>query len=301
MSNDRKKDIPDVFECTHKGTLNLGGKEVSCAVLSNGKRIITQTALFDVFGRIRKGEKRLGNDYPSIIGAKNLLPYVNDELMELSKPVHYYSSTTSRVLKSGYDVNIIPAICEVYLSASDNGVALESQAKTIFQANAIIRALAKVGIAALVDEATGYQVERESDALQSLLKAYIAEDFLQWQTRFPRKFYQEIYRLYGWEYNPTTFRHPSYIGHFTNEYVYRRMPEGVLDELRSKNPKNDSGNRLRKHHQYLSGDIGIPHLEKHITKVVTVMELSKNIDDFRLNFERVFGPNSDSPQINLDV
>lgn len=301
MEEINKKRVPDVFECTHKGTLNLGGKEISCAVLSNGKRIITQTALFDVFGRPRKGEKRLGKDYPSIVGAKNLLPYIGEEIIELSKPIHYYSSPASKSLKSGYDANIIPAICEVYLLASENGAAIESQAKTIFQANAIVRALAKVGIAALVDEATGYQLERESDALQTLLKAYISDEFLKWQTRFPRKFYQEIYRLYGWEFNSTNFKHPSYIGHFTNEYIYKRMPVGILDELRVKNPKNESGNRLKKHHQFLSGDIGVPHLEKHITKVITIMELSNDIDVFKSNFERIFGPVSDGPQINMDI
>ncbi|PLR33742.1 hypothetical protein CYR32_13325 [Chimaeribacter coloradensis] len=279
--------------------LNLGGKEISCAVLSNGKRIITQTALFDVFGRPRKGEKRLGKEYPSIIGARNLLPYVDEELIEYSKPVHYYSSTSSKILKSGYDANIIPAVCEIYLSAKENNDILESQEKIVYQANVIIRALAKVGIAALVDEATGYQLERESDALQTLLRAYISEDLLQWQSRFPRKFYQEIYRLYDWDYNPTSFKHPSYIGHFTNDYIYKKMPTGVLNELRSRNPKNNSGNRLRRHHQFLSGDIGIPHLEKHITKVITIMELSKNIDEFRINFTKIFGPEKDDLQLSL--
>ena len=64
-----------------------------------------------------------------------------------------------------------------------------------------------------------------------------------------------------------------------------------LQELRTKNPKNESGNRLKKHHQFLTGEIGIPHLEKHITKLVTIMELSNNSLDFKKNFDRVFGTN----------
>ena len=40
-------------------------------------------------------------------------------------------------------------------------------------ANTIIRSVAKVGIVALVDEATGYQYEREKDELQKILKAYL--------------------------------------------------------------------------------------------------------------------------------
>ena len=58
----------EVFECTHKGDLMLGDTSIACAVLNNGKRIITQTALFDAFNRPRKGEKRL-DGLPSIVGA----------------------------------------------------------------------------------------------------------------------------------------------------------------------------------------------------------------------------------------
>jgi hypothetical protein len=38
----------------------------------------------------------------------------------------------------------------------------------------------------------------------------------------------------------------------------------------------------------LSGEIGIPHLEKHITKIITIMELSDNPEEFKENFSRVF-------------
>ena len=276
----------EVFECTHKGELEIGEKKIACAVLSNGKRIITQTALFDAFDRPRKGEKRI-EGLPSVIGAKNLLPFVTDELREKSEPIHYYLQNGKTT--AGYDAELIPLICELYLLAHDEGnVLLESQVKIVAQANILIRSLAKVGITALIDEATGYQYERENNALQELLKAYISEEFLKWQSRFPRKYYQELYRIYGWEYNPLSMKHPQYLGKFTNEYVYDYMPPGILDELRNKNPLNANGYRTKKHHQFLTGDIGIPHLEKHITKLITVMELSDGIDDFKQNFNKIF-------------
>mgnify|MGYP003561277120 CR=1 FL=1 len=55
-----------------------------------------------------------------------------------------------------------------------------------------MRAFARVGITALVDEATGYQYERENDELQKILKAYISEELLPWQKRFPDIFYNCI-------------------------------------------------------------------------------------------------------------
>lgn len=275
----------EVYECTHKGDLEIGEKRISCAVLSNDKRIITQTALFDAFDRPRKGEKRI-EGLPSIVGAKNLIPFITDELRLKSEPVHYYLQNGK--VTAGYDAEFIPLICELYLVANENGALLESQEKMVIQAGILIRALAKVGITALIDEATGYQYDRENNALQEILKAYIAEDFLKWQSRFPRKYYQELYRLYDWDYDPLSMKHPQYLGRFTNEYVYDHLPPGILEELRNKNPKNNKGNRIKRHHQFLTGDIGVPHLEKHITKLITIMELSDNAEHFKNNFNRVF-------------
>ncbi|MCX2499471.1 P63C domain-containing protein [Plesiomonas shigelloides] len=285
----------DVFECTHKGDVTIGNKTISCAVLNNGKRIITQTALFDAFDRPRKGEKRL-EGLPSIIGAKNLLPFVTDEIREIATPIHYYLQNGK--VSAGYDANLIPIVCEIYLQAHDSGLLLDSQQRIANQASILVRALARVGITALVDEATGFQYDRENDALQSILKAYISEEFLKWQRRFPRKYYQEVYRLYGWDFNPQSMKHSPYLGRFTSEYVYDYLPDGVLEELRIKNPKNENGVRSKKHHQYLTGDIGIPHLEKHITKLITVMELSDSPEQFKHNFKRIFNK---SEQIEMNI
>ncbi len=121
---------------------------------------------------------------------------------------------------------------------------------------------------------------------------------MKWQARFPRKYYQEIYRLYGWDYDPQSMKHTPYLGRFTNVYVYDYLPKGVIEELKTKNPKNDKGHRLKRHHQFLSGDIGLPHLEKHITKIITIMELSNSPQDFKANFNRVF---NNVEQLSIDL
>jgi len=277
----------EVFEASHRGILEIAGAQVHCAVLTNGKRVITQTGLFDTFQRPRKGEKRL-EGLPSIVGAANLLPFVNEELREKSQVVRFVH--TNGTISYGYDAEVVPLICELYLSAEEQNPSplVESQQKVVLRASAIVRALAKVGITALVDEATGYQYDRDKTELQRLLAAYVAEDFLKWQTRFPRKYYQELFRLYELKYDSSSLKRPQYLGHFTNRYVYDEMPEGVKDELRRKNPKVEKGYRVRRHHQHLTAEIGIPHLDRHLTKLITVMELSNDIKEFEKNFARVF-------------
>lgn len=275
-----------VFNADYRGYVKIGNAEIPCAVLENGRRIISQTGLFQCFERPRKGEVRQ-EGLPSILGAKNLLPFVNDEVREKCSVIPYLHSNGK--IAYGYDAELVPLVCEVYLKAQDKkNVLLMTQDRIAEVAKIIIRSLAKLGIIALIDEATGAQYDREKDALQKILAAYISEDFLKWQARFPRKYYQEIFRLYRLKYDPVSLKRPQFLGQFTNKYVYKMMPPGVLEELRKRNPVTDKGVRGRKHHQLLTQEIGVTHLERHITKLVTVMELSDSPTDFDNKFQKVF-------------
>jgi hypothetical protein len=279
--------FPEVFEATHRGYLEIADTRIPCAVLKNGKRIISQTGLFSAFDRPRKGEKRQ-EGLPSIIGAANLLPYVTDELREKCRAIHYFH--TNGTVAVGYDAILIPLVCNLYLEAdqADPRLLVASQERIVQRANILVRALAKVGITALIDEATGYQYDRERNELQVLLSKYIAEEFLPWTSRFPREYYQEIFRLYGWSYDPLSLKRTPFIGRFTNEFVYNEMSPEVLEELKRRNPVTENGRRKRKHHQHLTCDMGVPHLERHLTKLITVMQLSDDIYDFKENFKRAF-------------
>jgi P63C domain len=286
-----------VFEATHRGYLNIVDSKIPCAVLKNGKRVISQTGLFQAFERPRKGEKRQ-EGLPSVIGAANLMPFVTEELRKKGKTIHYFH--TNGTIASGYDAELIPLICALYLDASkvEPSVLVASQIKLVERAEILLRALAKVGITGLIDEATGYQYDREKNALQALLSKYIAEEFLPWTSRFPREYYQEIFRLYGWKYDPLSLKRPQFVGKFTKDFVYNEMSSKVLKELEIRNPALDNGRRRRKHHQHLTENIGVPHLERHLTKLITVMQLSDSIDDFKENFNRAFKKTN---QLQLDL
>lgn len=277
-----------ILKATHRGYLKLGEIEVPCAVLENGKRVVSQTGLFLSFDRPRKGEKRL-ESLPSIIGARNLLPFVDDEVYEKSKVISYYH--TNGKIAGGYDAELIPVICELYIRAFEKNALTASQNKLYTRSLIIIRALAKVGITALIDEATGFQNDRQAQALQELLKAYISEDLLKWQKRFPNKFYKEIFRLYGWKYDENSSKRPGWVGTFTKKYVYDLFPEEVIKEIEARNPtihKNNKSYRKNRYHQFLTTDIGIPQLDHYISKLLGIMALSENNNDFDKNFRKAF-------------
>jgi hypothetical protein len=59
------------------------------------------------------------------------------------------------------------------------------------------------------------------------------------------------------------------------------LPEGVLDELKKLNPKDEADRRCHKHHQFLTDDIGDPHLEKHVASAITLMKVSATYKGFK--------------------
>lgn len=280
------KQIPQAI---NEGVLNLAGAEVECAVLDDKRRIITQTALFQAFERPRKGLVRV-EGYPSIIGGKNLAKHASAELLEKSNVIEYVS-TEGRII-TGYNAEIIPLICEVYLDAEEQRELTAKQIPNLERAKILIRSLAKIGITGLIDEATGYQYEREVNALQKLLDGYISKELIKWGGIFPKKYYKEIFRLHNWNYDPTSSARPSYVGTFTNTYVYGMLPPGVLDELKRKTPiKVSKGSKkaykVDKYYERLT-ETGIEEVDNYIDRIIMFMEMCDDIQEFKNKFPKVF-------------
>jgi len=284
-----------VIKSLYTGTLNIAGNEIQCAVLDDKTRIVNGTNVLKAFGRKQMGASKYQTISP-ILTSKKLEQYVYEDEIKKLEPIKYLSKNGREI--SGYHAEAIHIICEIYLRARDHGSLTDGQMHLAIQADIIIRSLAKTGVIALVDEATGYQYEREKNELQKILSAYISEDYLKWQSRFPRKFYQELFRLCGWEYNPMNLKRPGYLGKLTNKYVYELLPQGVLAKLRDLNPKNEKGRRSRKHFQHLTEETGIVHLERHLTKIITLFEISDDFNQLDNHVNRVF---KDIDQLSLDI
>ena len=182
----------------------------------------------------------------------------------------------------------MPEICEAWLKARDGKALQESQKDIVRNAELLMRALAHTGIIALVDEATGYQQIRPRDDLQRILEAYINQEFLPWTKRFPDEFYKQLFRLKNWQYNSPSVKRPKLVGKLTAELIYEKLPQGILKELRAKNPKTERENRRYKLFQFLTEEIGNPHLERHLATVTTLMRISNTWSGFKRISERAF-------------
>jgi len=279
-----------ILKSTHHGTLKIGDTELKCAVLNNGSRIISKSAIFRAFKKTKRGRaknERREPNMPAFLDAKNLQPFVSEDLKKLLSPVKYI--TWNKKITEGFRAEILPLLCDVYLQARDMRALFPQQIQLSKVAEILVRSFSKIGIVALVDEATGYQDIRKRNELQEILRAYISEELLPWTKRFPDEFYKHMFRLKNLPYDPASVKRPSFIGKLTNDLIYKKLPPGVLEELKTITPRSRGGNYTARFHQNLTEDIGHPHLKGQLQQVMVLMKISPNWRVFHRNFIRAFG------------
>ncbi|MFC1541407.1 P63C domain-containing protein [Candidatus Latescibacterota bacterium] len=269
--------------------IRIGSLEIPCYVLEDGTRVLTQYGFYQAIGRSGKPAKGRGSSFEKMapfLDLQNLTPYIHKELVDSTNPIKFTTEKGNPAW--GYRAEILPKVCEVYLKARDDDKLLKSQEKFAVACDIVMRGLAHVGIIALVDEATGYQEIRDRVALQKILDQFITDEWAKWTKTFPDEFYKELFRLKNVAYppDPKSKKKPSYVGHWTNDVIYSRLAPGVLDELKQKNPRQPSGTRRRKFHQYLTRDIGHPVLKELLSNVIFLMKGCTKWSDFSRKINR---------------
>jgi len=289
--------LGSIPKATHAGTLQIGEIAIPCFVLENGKRVISQSGMSSTLGTTKGGTRKVpGDRLANFLAANAIRPFVPPALATI--PNIKFRLPKQAFVGNGYEATILVEICKIVLEARRAGVLNVLQARIADRCETLLAAFGNVGIIALVDEATGYQSERDRDELHKLLEKYISKELLPWTKRFPDEFYRQIYRLMGWEY-PRGANHPWLVGRYTKAIVYKRLPPGVLEQLERKNPYDEKGARRFRHHQWLSEDFGNPALRDHLIKVVTAMQCSDSWEEFTRKLPRIAPGPGDHHQMEL--
>lgn len=263
------KSLPKV---THKGILKIADVEIPCFVLDDGRRVITGRGLTAAIGM-----KGRGQGVARITGHRMLSSNENKSLsVAIENPIKFIGGSPKvGVPSDGFEATVLQELCEAILVANDKKILTTPQEERYLAfANMLIRAFARVGIVALVDEVTGYQEIRPRDALQAYLDKIISKELAAWAKKFPDEFYENIYKLRGWPWSGMSKNRFSVVAHYTRDLVYERLGDGILDELEKKSPKSDSGSRKNKLHQWLTDDVGNPMLSQHLHSIVMIQRLA---------------------------
>jgi len=260
--------------------LRIGDVELPCYVLDDERRVLSAAGVQGGIGIAQGGSMKKGMSRLELfVNGKIISPFISNTLRDrVENPILFRTPANGKAY--GYEAEILVELCDAVLAARQAGKLMLQQLPIAQQAEILMRGFAKVGIVALVDEATGYERVRKRGELHRILEQYISKELLPWSKRFPDSFYEEMFRLHGWDYDPKSAARPGVVGKFTNQYIYAALPEGVLEELKDKNPGNS-----RRNHQYLTEDVGHPHLQSQITATTTLMRASDDWEGFKTLFE----------------
>ena len=254
-----------------RGNLHFGSIEMECHVLDDHRRVFTQREMVRVLAGVGEG------NLPKYLKGNPLI--TNDIALE---PVIRFKVPGTQFIAHGREATTLIEICSKYQEAREEKLISGAQLVYAKKADIIIRSCAKVGIIALIDEATGFQKLRAAQALQLKFQAFIAEEMQEWARTFEPEFWFELARLEGVAYSPRS--RPLRWGKYIMVFVYDAIDADVGRELRSKNP---DPHFKQNHHQWLK-TFGKQRLHDHIERVITVMKLCNDMDDFKKKFAHVF-------------
>jgi hypothetical protein len=281
----KDSNLPTATHGSPDRPLRIGDLEIPCYVLSNGKRVITQSGVMTALDMSQGTATKGGGDrIANFVNTKSISPFASNALREMiTEPLRFKVGAS---LAYGYDATILPEICDSVLEARTRGGLHHQQDHIAKQAEILLRAFARVGIIALVDEATGFQEIRDRKALEEILKQYIDGALYEWAKTFPLAWYKEIFRLNGWAWN--SGKMPGVVGKWTNDLVYDRITKGMLEELKRINPKDEKGRRKHRNHQFLTRDLGYPALNQRIYELLGMARGCSTWDQYYSLVDRTF-------------
>lgn len=235
------------------GILDLGGIKIPCYVTTDGQRLISGRAMQEALRLVDEtptGREKPGSRLTRLLNNKTLKP-----LIYKGKSVDHFSPVKMRwqgKIINGHNAEMLADICEGILEARLTGKLKTARQEIVAaQCQILHSAFSRVGIAALIDEATGYQKIRPADSLRAYLAQILKDELAAWYQKFPDEFYENIYKLKGWPWSGMEKNRYSVVGTYTKQF-YRRLAFGLNEEFDRRNPKDAKGNRKHKNHEHLN-------------------------------------------------
>ncbi len=186
---------------THEGEIKLGDFSIPCYVLEDGKRVLSGRGMQSALKMVDEsldGKQSSGTRLDRYLNQKTLEPFIyKDRSQDHFNPITCYKGNQKI---NGFESKILVDICKAFLDARKESKLSPRQEIIANQCEILVMAFASLGLVALIDEATGYQYDREKDELQKLINAYVSEELRPWAYTFGENYYKEIFRLRGWDF-----------------------------------------------------------------------------------------------------
>ena len=295
------KDDGSIPEAVNDGFLQIGAVQIECYVLSNRKRLIHKRGMAKALDMKSAG----GNAFMKTMSRKGLGSVISKEVQrQIDNPLIFKPLNGDPA--HGYEATFLIDICNSIIDANKALKLTASQAHLAIQAEIIIRAAAKLGIVALVDEATGYIEDKKKEEYRQMFQDFIRLEFSKYDKEFPQKLFDMMYRIYGLRRSALKpHQHPQFFGKFIRKYIYEPLANSngaILEMLDERSPvAYVNGGRRYKMFQFLTEVVGLPSLRAHLWQVVGIGSTCSTKDQFERRFRNAFPEPGDQGEFDLGL
>ena len=158
-----------------------------------------------------------------------------------TKPLFYRTKTGGKGV--GYDARLLPQVARGLSEISGCGACREGRHPLVSSAypangwrrrSSHSRCSPTLASLALVDEATGLsrgpKLSRPASCKRFWTR-FLRKELAAWAKRIPDEFYEQIFRLRGWQWRGRGTNPPQVVAAYTKDIVYSRLAPGIIDEL----------------------------------------------------------------------
>nr|WP_286674417.1 P63C domain-containing protein [Clostridium sp. VAP52] len=254
--------------------------DLPCYVLDDGQRVFR---LSNLTKSLRDKEHGKFGNY---LASSNIIKYLPERLRPLTDENHdrtpqgVIEFEFNEKIEKGYNSEDFMDVCSAFVTANLNNEKLsEAQQEIVKNANKFVLSTAKIGIVALIDEATGYQNVRHSKELQLKMKYFLVEDdnAREWEKIFPDDLWFEFGRLTNWK--GSLKKRPKYWGKLVKELIYNLLDKDIAEYLYKNKPPRYNGHI--KYHQWLNEGYGTKELTQHIWQIIGMAKTCENMKELK--------------------
>jgi hypothetical protein len=280
------------------GNLPLGDIDLECYVLKDKRRVFSKRAMARAIGIKSQG----GNVLMRTINRKGLGSVVPEKLTQvLDNPILFKPIVGNPA--HGYEATVLIELCDAIWEARKQGKLTTTQFNMALRAEIILRSAAKVGIVALIDEATGYIKDKAKEEYRQLFQEFIRNECRAWEREFPDQLFDMIYAIHKLPRKHQN-KHPQFFGHFFRKYIYKPLAHSngvILEMIDEKNPVvYTSGGRRYKIHTFLTEQVGLPALRAHYWQLLGIWNSTKSKDAFERGFRKAFPQFGDQAEFEFE-
>lgn len=224
--NDRPRSVAS-------GHLDIADQRVECHVLSDERRVLDTSQIQALLGAAKERHFRR---------MLERIPSLSEEIQ--ARPSIEFTRPDGRTVAYGYEAAVVTDVCLAYQRAFLDGTLHHKQVPIARRAMAIVAASAKVGLEALIDEATGYK-GAPGDYLRKRFAEFLRDRHDDWKARWTEDVLSALCRLYGKRYEPG-MPPPRCLWRAEGMIYDLLMGDDVMAEVRQRNPDPQRGSN---HHQ----------------------------------------------------